>query len=125
MQMYHIESFGWDDIGYNFIVGGDGGVYEGRGWDKMGSHAKGYNNNSIGINMIGTFTTVLPTEQQMRSLRILMEEGVRLGKVDPNYRLIGHRQVSNTESPGSKFFNVLQTWPHWNDYVDKPSPIKP
>lgn len=41
MQTYHIESKSWDDIGYNFLVGGDGSVYEGRGWDKQGAHTKG------------------------------------------------------------------------------------
>jgi peptidoglycan recognition protein len=30
---------GWSDIGYNFIVGEDGNVYEGRGWTKVGAHA--------------------------------------------------------------------------------------
>lgn len=41
MQTYHMESKNWDDIGYNFMVGGDGDVYEGRGWDKQGAHTKG------------------------------------------------------------------------------------
>lgn len=36
-----MESKNWDDIGYNFLVGGDGEVYEGRGWDKQGAHTKG------------------------------------------------------------------------------------
>ncbi len=29
------------DIGYNFLIGGDGNVYEGRGWDRQGSHTIG------------------------------------------------------------------------------------
>lgn len=41
MQTYHMESKNWDDIAYNFIVGGDGAVYEGRGWEKQGAHTKG------------------------------------------------------------------------------------
>lgn len=41
MQSYHMESRSWDDIAYNFLVGGDGAVYEGRGWDKQGAHTKG------------------------------------------------------------------------------------
>jgi hypothetical protein len=31
----------WGDIAYNFMVGGDGAVYEGRGWDKQGAHSEG------------------------------------------------------------------------------------
>jgi N-acetylmuramoyl-L-alanine amidase len=48
----------WDDIGYNFVVGEDGNVYEGRGWNAVDSHAVPYNRNSIGICIIGDFTGV-------------------------------------------------------------------
>lgn len=41
IQTFHMDSMNWDDIGYNFLVGGDGNVYEGRGWLKQGSHTKG------------------------------------------------------------------------------------
>lgn len=47
----------WSDIGYNFVVGEDGNVYEGRGWDKIGAHAPSYNSKSIGICMIGNFVS--------------------------------------------------------------------
>ena len=46
MQTFHMESKGWDDIGYNFMIGGDGAVYEGRGWDSQGAHTKGILYNS-------------------------------------------------------------------------------
>jgi N-acetylmuramoyl-L-alanine amidase len=39
---------GWDDIGYNFLVGEDGNIYEGRGWTQTGAHCIGYNSKSIG-----------------------------------------------------------------------------
>ena len=55
-QNYHIDSNGWNDIGYNFLVGEDGNVYEGRGWNIVGAHAPTYNFNSIGICVIGDFT---------------------------------------------------------------------
>lgn len=40
----------WIDIGYNFIVGEDGNVYEGRGWGINGAHSgkNFYNKNSLG-----------------------------------------------------------------------------
>lgn len=46
----------WFDIGYNFVIGEDGNVYEGRGWDYVGAHAPGYNTQSIGICVIGDFS---------------------------------------------------------------------
>lgn len=36
-----------------FAVGGDGKVYEGRGYNKVGAHAPRFNGNSIGICLIG------------------------------------------------------------------------
>jgi N-acetylmuramoyl-L-alanine amidase len=55
-QKYHIDSHGWNDIGYNFLVGEDGSVYEGRGWAAVGAHAPTYNTRSIGVCIIGDFT---------------------------------------------------------------------
>jgi N-acetylmuramoyl-L-alanine amidase len=43
----------FSDIGYNFLVGGDGETYEGRGWDMQGAFAKEFNNRSLGIAFIG------------------------------------------------------------------------
>ena len=37
-QNYHMDSNGWSDIGYSFLVGEDGNIYEGRGWSKVGAH---------------------------------------------------------------------------------------
>ncbi|KAH9512608.1 Peptidoglycan-recognition protein SC1a [Bulinus truncatus] len=34
-QNFHMDTRGWNDIGYSFLVGGDGSVFEGRGWDKI------------------------------------------------------------------------------------------
>ncbi|KAF3420696.1 hypothetical protein E2986_01331 [Frieseomelitta varia] len=114
MQTYHIESRKWSDISYNFLVGGDGYVYVGRSWDYMGAHAFGFNNRSIGISFIGTFNTVVPPKSQLYAAQRIIELGVENGKIAPDYKLLGHRQVSRTLSPGSALYSVIQTWPHWS-----------
>lgn len=38
---------------YAFLIGGDGFIYEGRGWGKYGAHTYGYNCNSVGVGFIG------------------------------------------------------------------------
>ncbi|XP_026832682.1 peptidoglycan-recognition protein SB2 isoform X2 [Drosophila erecta] len=43
------------DIGYNFLIGGDGRIYEGLGFGIRGEHAPHYNSQSIGIAFIGNF----------------------------------------------------------------------
>jgi peptidoglycan recognition protein LC len=115
MQTYHMESKSWDDIGYNFLVGGDGDVYEGRGWDKQGAHTKGYNSGSIGIAYIGTFNKKLPSERQLSAGYLIMKEGVILGKLTPDYKIYAHRQLIASESPGAAFYEIIKTWNHWRN----------
>lgn len=118
MQTYHLESKNWDDIGYNFLVGGDGSAYEGRGWNKVGAHTKGYNTRSICIAFIGTFNKVTPPMRQLNVTRLLLEEGVRLGKVDKDYKLYGHRQLAGFESPGQTLYDIIKTWDHWTEKLE-------
>lgn len=110
-----MDGWNWDHIGYNFLVGGDGLVYEGRGWDVQGAHTKGYNTDSIGISFIGTFVKIRPSDAQLYACQKLLEEGVRLKKLAPDYKLYGHRQLSATESPGDVLYRIIQTWPHWTN----------
>lgn len=112
-QTFHIESRKWSDIGYNFLVGGDGLAYVGRSWDYMGSHAFGYNNKSIGISFIGTFNSVVPPKVQLHAAQKIIELGVKAGKIAQDYKLLGHRQVSRTLSPGDALYSIIKTWPHW------------
>lgn len=115
MQTYHMESQNWDDIGYNFLVGGDGDVYEGRGWDKQGAHTKGFNAGSIGIAYIGTFNKKLPNDRQLLAGFLLMNEGVKLGKLTPDYKIYAHRQLIASESPGAAFYEIIKKWDHWKN----------
>lgn len=103
-----------DDISYNFLVGGDGFGYEGRGWDIEGQHSHGFNANSLCITLIGIFTNVVPPEQQLSAAQKLIEQGVKLGKVIANYKLFGHCQVKATHSPGQALYEIIKTWDHWS-----------
>ena len=58
IQSDHKGRRNFSDIGYNFIIGGDGNIYEGRGWGYQGSHAPNYNRNSIGIVFLGNFESM-------------------------------------------------------------------
>ncbi|XP_045464972.1 peptidoglycan-recognition protein LE-like isoform X2 [Harmonia axyridis] len=115
IQTFHIESRGWFDIGYNFLVGGDAEVYIGRGWEKEGSHTLGYNKYSIGISFIGTFIDNLPTKNQLVACKRLIQKGVELGYIKKDYKLLGARQLQTTQSPGTKLFEEIKKWPHWTE----------
>ncbi|XP_055612495.1 peptidoglycan recognition protein 3-like [Uranotaenia lowii] len=117
IQDFHManDSKNFFDIGYNFLVGGDGNAYEGRGWDKVGAHTLGYNNDSICIAFIGTFTDHVPPASQLGAAKQLIGLGLQLGKLSKRYSLYGHRQLAPFESPGKKLYEIIQTWPHWSN----------
>lgn len=45
---------GWREIGYHYVIYGDGVVHKGRETIHIGAHCKGQNTDSIGICMVGT-----------------------------------------------------------------------
>lgn len=47
------RQFGWSRIGYAYVIKRNGEVEVGRGADEIGAHVKGYNNESLGICLIG------------------------------------------------------------------------
>lgn len=55
-----MKTVGWDDIGYNYLVGEDGNAYEGRGWDHKGAQVRACNSVSLGFSVIGNYNTRLP-----------------------------------------------------------------
>lgn len=120
MQNYHQNTQHWPDIGYNFCIGGTAQVYEGRGWDIMGTHAPNYNSRSIGICFIGDYRAELPTTEMLAAAQSLIQCGVELNSISTDYKLLGHSQVRNTECPGTALLNEIKTWPHW-DSLNKTS----
>ncbi|MFF0073892.1 N-acetylmuramoyl-L-alanine amidase [Streptomyces sp. NPDC005494] len=60
LHAYHVQSNGWKDLGYNFVVDKCGTVFEGRkgGVDRavLGAHTYGFNRETAGIAVIGLYT---------------------------------------------------------------------
>ncbi|CAG9839409.1 unnamed protein product [Diabrotica balteata] len=115
IQTFHMESRNWSDVGYNFMIGGDGAVYEGRSWTKVGAHTLGVNDKSIGIAFIGTFTDHVPAALMLNAFHNLVNKGVHDGYITKDYKVMGARQFSGTESPGKAFYDIIKTWVHWSE----------
>jgi peptidoglycan hydrolase-like protein with peptidoglycan-binding domain len=117
IQAYHMDSRGWADVGYNFLVDRGGKVYEGRGWTVLGSHIAGHNTAGIGVCFIGRDSDV--TEQAKAAIRWLYDEACRLAgrRLDRG----GHRDLAATACPGDR----LHAWVHAGMLVDEPKPTPP
>ncbi|XP_063227004.1 peptidoglycan-recognition protein 2-like [Bacillus rossius redtenbacheri] len=115
IQDFYMDERHEDDIAESFLIGGDGNVYEGTGWHRVGNHTEGYNSKAIGISMIGDFRDMLPPARQLEALRHLLRCGVASGELDPDYKLLARRQLSRGEARGVgvALFLELQTWPQW------------
>ena len=112
---------GWDDIGYNFLIGEDGKAYEGRAWDRIGAHTYGWNDVAIAFSIMGDYTNKLPNEAALNAVKAMIECGIKLGKITPDYKMYGHRDVSSTECPGNTLYSLIKTW----DHFDASIPVNP
>jgi N-acetylmuramoyl-L-alanine amidase. len=103
------------DLGYNFVVGGDGNVYEARGWDVTSMHTGYVRYCNLGISLIGNFVQDIPTNAQSNATQDLIKLGVKLGKIDQNYKLVAMSDTGggSTLSPGKNLYEIMEKWPHF------------
>ncbi|MCX4726201.1 N-acetylmuramoyl-L-alanine amidase [Streptomyces sp. NBC_01306] len=132
MYRYHVKSLGWRDIGYNFAIDKCGTIYEGRagGVTKpvMGAHTLGFNADSTGVAVIGTFTSTEPSAAAVTALSRFTAWKLGLTGADPEGKatlvsdggnrydkgteaelnvISGHRDGFATECPGAKLYDKL------------------
>jgi len=90
-------SFGWDGIGYHKIINKSGKIEQGRPEYWKGAHAKGFNDKSLGICLIGksNFTT-----KQFNSLKKIL---LFWKKKYPDVEIIGHRDTNLTKKTCPNF----------------------
>jgi uncharacterized protein (TIGR03437 family) len=70
----HVFTNGWSDIGYNYLIDPNGMIYEGRagGDNVIGAHFSCANSGTLGVALLGTFTSVSPTSRAITSLQHLL-----------------------------------------------------
>ncbi|XP_020787162.2 N-acetylmuramoyl-L-alanine amidase [Boleophthalmus pectinirostris] len=117
MQRFHQEDRGWSDIGYSFVMGSDGYVYEGAGWNIVGTHTRGQNSVGYGVSFIGNYSAVLPSRYSIDLLRHrLVKCAVDGGRLVSNFSLKGHRQMVNyTACPGDALFSEIRGWDNFRE----------
>ncbi|MBW7954976.1 N-acetylmuramoyl-L-alanine amidase [Candidatus Gracilibacteria bacterium] len=54
LQKYHALTLRWGDIGYHYLIDGEGNIYEGRAGGKyvLGAHVATHNYGSVGISLM-------------------------------------------------------------------------
>ncbi|RNF93807.1 peptidoglycan recognition protein family protein, partial [Streptomyces botrytidirepellens] len=131
---YHVQSMGWRDYGYNFTIDKCGNIYEGRAGGVtravLGAHTLGFNQNSMGVAVLGTYSAKKPSAKAVRALAKLT--AWKLGLFNRNPRgtthlvsgggnkykkgvkvklrvISGHRDGFATECPGQRLYRKLSS----------------
>lgn len=112
-------SKGNPDILYSFLVGGDGNVYVGRGWDVQPQQIR----DSIDIAFIGSYAFDVLTHSMIEATQLLIQDGVDRNKLTKNYTLVAHNQTMNTQSPGDNVYKEIITWPHFDGGMKFGNPL--
>lgn len=109
---YHVESRDWPGVGYHYLIGADGAIYQCNKHETHSFHAGTANGYSLGVSLIGEFMNGnLPTPAQFESacqlIAWLMQE---LGISDV-HKVVGHKEVpeAQTACPGDQWL-AGATW---------------
>lgn len=100
IRQWHTDK-GWSDIGYHFVITRDGLVQTGRPIETPGAHARGHNDFSIGVCLVGGMdkkgkAVFNYTQAQMDSMKGFISH---LQKKYPKAILKGHNEVSSKDCP--------------------------
>ncbi|NGN95924.1 hypothetical protein G5C66_24685 [Nocardioides sp. KC13] len=125
IYVYHVQSRGWRDIGYNFLLDKFGRIWEGRygGVDRpvVGAHTSGYNSYSFGASAIGNFDNVAPPSALVNAFGTLFawklslhgvrgnKGSTRIGDKTFRYAINGHRDAGSTACPGRYLYAQMST----------------
>jgi len=137
---YHAVTRRWFDIGYAYLIDEAGRIYEGRyardfwygaapssddaaGVPVVEGHAKFHNQGTMGIAVMGTWSTQAPTPAARASLVKLLAWAAAKYHIDPKgagtyvnpqtgvsrdtNNIGGHRDYQNTTCPGSALYALL------------------
>ncbi len=128
IYLMHTQTNGWNDIGYNYLIDNEGVIYEGRDGQgyfetdyTKGAHFCGKNSNTLGICLMGTFTTDTPSYEARQSLVHLLSWKLVKDTINPLDSFIhpkttghsylpvicGHRDGCSTECPGQVLYSLL------------------
>jgi hypothetical protein len=125
---YHVNTLGWADIGYNYLIDKYGNFYQGRHnpnlptSDVRAAHAGAANSSSIGVNFLGNLDVSIATTAQLNKLYDLLAWWFDYKALNPlgsanmqtqaygvQYmeRITCHRDINPTGCPGNDMYSRM------------------
>lgn len=99
MQTFYMDELQLSDIPFNFLVGDDGNVYEGRGFTYQGEIPRSdnvnfYDDAGLFVALIGDFTDEPPSAEQNATFWKFVESSVKYGMIVENFSLLSQNQIA-------------------------------
>ncbi len=94
------------DIAYHFIIDYAGRIWAGRPLCYMGAHVSGFNENNLGIMLLGNFEEQRPAPAQVQSLCALIKAAQNTWRI-PAAGVFGHRDLGRSLCPGANLYPLL------------------
>lgn len=101
-----VPGFGWDDVGYHWVIRRDGYIEAGRTPNRIGAHVKGHNRHSLGICLVGGVAEADFTRAQYGALEELISEQLW---THAKAEVLGHRDFPGVNKTCPQF-NVKEWW---------------
>ncbi|KAG8226275.1 hypothetical protein J437_LFUL002714 [Ladona fulva] len=120
VQEAHLRNPYGLDIDANFLIAGDGRVYEGRGWDVVVDEV----HRGLVVSFVGRYDVILPSQSQIDAFNLLIREGIKRGEISPYYKLLAFGQLHLKGYPGKRLFEFIKSWDHWADETTQQLPFK-
>lgn len=100
-----------NDIAYNFLIGGDGNIYVGRGWDVKSA----FSNRSVDIAFHGNYEYDHPYPDMIQAASILIKQGVKMHYVTRNYSVVCQNQTERNGRAARHLCGEVRTWKHFDN----------
>ncbi len=102
IQRFHMETRGWCDIAYHWLIAPDGWVFAGRSVGQVGAHCAGHNTESVGYCLL----TDGPVSDEAKVALIERIHADRAPFGAPYAKLGPHRAFTSTACPG----DTIASW---------------
>ncbi|XP_034943564.1 peptidoglycan-recognition protein SC2-like [Chelonus insularis] len=135
-KIYTKHKLIWDDIGYNFLIGGDGTVYEGRGWFKQGFAIDHFNHLCLSVAYLGNFTDTKSVKSKLLdTIQFLGDKGREHHILKDDFKILtrpqiikksvkGNKRLINTMITDSKFYTFISNSTYWTNITVETSIVE-
>ncbi len=94
------------DIAYHFVIDYAGRIWAGRPLCYAGAHVSGFNENNLGVMLLGNFEEQRPSPAQIQALCGLIK-GAQSTWPIPAASVFGHRDLGRSLCPGANLYPLL------------------